>query len=216
MTAKPEIPQHSMISRRKLLAGTAFGGLGVFVAGTSTATAAKPKKKPTTTRPAKASPAGTFSTKQELIVGWTFSAQDTGRRFHNPYVAVWVEDAEGVPVRIVHLEYQQDRGRKWLKDMKRWARADDILIAVGKKSSSDTFTMATRQPGSYSVAWDGLNADGSPVPFGTYDVYVEAAREKGPYQFVKTQVTIGETPFVKPGTPSGELTAIKIELKAKS
>jgi hypothetical protein len=230
MQERQEVPKNSLISRRNVVIGTAFGGLGLFFgrsadAATTTKKSSKKKKAVTTTAKksgttvatiAKASASGTFSSKQEMIVGWTFEAQDTGRRFHNPYVAVWVEDANGGPVRIVHLEYQQGRGRKWLKDMKRWARVDDVLVTAGQTSSSDTFTNATRQPGSYTVVWDGTNASGAPVPFGTYDVYVEAAREKGPYQFVKTQVTIGNADFVKQGTPSGDLTAVTIEMKAKS
>jgi hypothetical protein len=205
-----------------------IGGVVALVVGTpSHAATTKKKRKPTTTKkraatvatttkpPAPASGAS-FSPTQELVVTWTYTVVEAGGRIHNPYVGVWVEDADGVPVRIVHFEYQLDRGRRWLKDMKRWSRVDEIMVALGKQSSADTTTQATRAPGTYAVAWDGKNADGDYVAHGTYTVFVEAAREKGPYQYVKTAVTIGSEPFSKKGEPEGDLTAIKIDLKSKA
>jgi hypothetical protein len=228
------VPTNSLISRRRLLRSSALGGIGLLFSGAISATTAdaatsKPKKRrPTTTKrklgsaatttvakTQRTDAAGFFSSKHELKVTWTIAPSEGGR-YHNPYVGVWVEDSAGTPVRIVHFEYQQGKGRKWLKDMKRWSQADETLVARGKESTADTSTQATRQPGTYSVAWDGLDADGKPVPFGTYDLFVEAAREKGPYQFVKTAITISEAPFSKSGTPDGDIAMVKIELRTKA
>jgi hypothetical protein len=208
-----------------------FGGGSLFAGQAHAASTTKRRRKPSTTKrktkaagtqtsapttvKATGDSPGTFSSAQELIVTWTYTAVDGGGRIHNPYVAVWVEDADGIPIRIVHFEYQLERGRKWLKDMKRWYRVDEIMVALGKQSTADTTTQPTRLPGTYSVAWDGKNADGDLVPHGTYTVFVEAAREKGPYQYVKTAITLGGTPVSKKGEPTGDLTAIAIELKAK-
>ncbi len=225
------VPAHSLISRRRVLGGGALAGLAILVGGAGGASAVTKKrttttKKKTTTRPVTTkavtattaatavSPAGTFASTQEVAVTWTYKPTGGGR-IHNPYVAVWVEDSDGVPVRIVHFEYQIGKGRRWINEMKRWARVDEVFVALGKESSADTTTSATRVPGTYSVAWDGKNADGDYVKNGKYSVYVEAAREKGPYQFVKTDVTLDGSAVKVTGTPSGELTAVSVALKAK-
>jgi hypothetical protein len=219
------VPVNSLISRRKALGGGAAAILALL-AGDRVGAGAVTKKKATTTRKKTASKAtttiaakavdGAFDPSLELVVTWTYEVTDGGRRIHNPYVGVWVEDSAGVPVRIVHFEYQQGKGRKWLKDMKRWSKADAELVAKGHQSTADTMTNATRSPGTYSVAWDGKDATGKLVPLGTYSLFVEAAREKGPYQFVKTDLTIGTKPVAKDGVPEGDLTAVKLELKVRA
>lgn len=233
-TPRTHIPPNSLISRRRVLGGSAVAGLaglavlvgglgrgGVADAATNRTTTKKKTtaKKVTTTKPATtmakaASADGAFSADHEVVVSWTFSAAGGGR-VHNPYVAVWVEDADGVPVRIVHFEYQLGRGRRWVDELKRWARVDEVFVALGKQSTADTSTSSTRVPGTYAVSWDGKNADGDFVRNGTYSVYVEAAREKGTYQFVKTDVVLNGQPGSVKGTPSGELTAMGVAVKAK-
>jgi hypothetical protein len=162
------IPTNSLISRRRVLGGSAVAGLAVLVGGLGrgglggvadaatkrTTTKKKTVKKATTTKPANtvakaASVAGVFSADQEVVVTWTYSATGGGR-VHNPYVAVWVEDADGVPVRIVHFEYQLGKGRRWIDEMKRWARVDEVFVALGKQSTADTTTSSTRVPGTYA------------------------------------------------------------------
>ncbi len=227
------VPANSLISRRRILGGSAVAGLAVLVGGlgrngaaqaatkkrTTTKKKTTVKKASVTTKPATTvatapSPAGVFSSAQEMAITWTYTAAGGGR-IHNPYVAVWVEDADGVPVRIVHFEYQLGKGTRWINEMKRWARADEVFVALGKQSTADTTTSSTRVPGTYSVAWDGKNADGDYVKNGTYSVYVEAAREKGPYQFVKTDIVLTGDAVSKKGTPVGELTAVSLAVKNK-
>ncbi len=227
------VPTNSLISRRRILGGSAVAGLAVLVGGLSRngqaqavtkRTTTKKKKttvkktavtsKPATTVASAPSAAGSFPSDQEMAITWTYAASGGGR-IHNPYVAVWVEDADGVPVRIVHFEYQLGKGTRWINEMKRWARADEVFVALGKQSSADTTTSSTRVPGTYTVAWDGKNADGDYVKNGTYSVYVEAAREKGPYQFVKTDIVLTGAAVTKKGTPTGELTAIALAVQAK-
>jgi hypothetical protein len=234
MFNKQPIPKNSLITRRKFMKGSALASVVVLFGGTAAVEAAKSKKKlPTTKKKATAKTVTTvatapatkagggvaaaqFSASQEMQIAWTYTAQGGGGRIHNPYVAVWIEDATDIAIRIVHLEYQQGRGNRWLNDLSRWSRADQTLVALGIKSSAQTFTNATRIPGSYAVVWDGKNADGAYVPNGTYTVYVEAAREKGPYQFVKHTVTINGEAFSQTASPSGDLTSVKLDLRAKA
>ena len=225
------VPTNSLVTRRAVLGGGAMAGIALLVGKGNGASAATKKKtttkKTSATRPVTtkaltgtsvataASGSGTFTSTQELVVTWTYAPTGGFGRVHNPYVAVWVEDADGVPVRIVHFEYQIGRGRRWVDEMKRWARVDEVFVTLGKQSSADTTTSATRIPGTYSVAWDGKNADGDYVKDGKYTVYVEAAREKGPYQFVKTDVTVNGSPVTVKGTPNGELTSVSVAVKSK-
>lgn len=114
-------------------------------------------------------------TPDELTVAFEFAATG-GRRFHNPYIAAWIEDANGELVQTLALWFEQSRhGRRWLDDLRRWYPA----------SGGDTSVSgATRTPGSYTLAWDGASAGGSPAPVGNYTVLVEAAREHGPYSLI--------------------------------
>jgi hypothetical protein len=217
-------PATPKINRRHVLVGAVVAGLSFLTGGTADAASRKKKATTTkkkvatatpTTKPVAAVASGpAFSDTQEMLVTWTYTATGGGR-IHNPYVAVWVEDGAGAPVAIVHLEFQLNRGDKWLKDIKRWSRADEALVALGATSSSETTTQGTRLPGTYSTVWNGKNAQGAPVPHGTYTVWVEAAREKGPYQYAKDNIVIGEAPTKTVFKPVDELTAVSVELRTK-
>jgi thiamine biosynthesis lipoprotein ApbE len=92
-------------------------------------------------------------------------------RFRRPYVAVWIEDAGGKPVRT--LTVWGDVGR-WQRELSTWwklAKDDaDLIKAV---------TRATRTPGKYEVVWDGRDDKGKALPQGMYAVKVEVHREHG-------------------------------------
>jgi hypothetical protein len=166
-----------------------------------------------TTAPAKtAAPAGgAFNAANEMAISFSFVADAAaGGRFHNPYVAVWIEDAAGAAVRSISLNYQLGRGDKWLPDLTRWFRTAKPTAAV------ETISSATKVPGAYKLAWDGMNDKKEPVALGDYFVCIEAAREKGPYQIVREQVSVGAAPFAKPLAAKGELQDVSVELRARS
>jgi hypothetical protein len=95
----------------------------------------------------------------------------TARRYRRPYVAVWFEDAAGKTVRTLTV---WGNSRKWLRTMTDWWR-----IGSGDEGLVKAVTRATRGPGKYSLAWDGKDDRGNPVPQGTYTVRVEVHREHG-------------------------------------
>lgn len=109
------------------------------------------------------------------------------RRYQRPYVAVWVEDANGTPVRTLALWYGHPR---WLPDLRRWYaqhwRDPRLLRAVSR---------ASRSPGRYQILWDGIGNDGRYVPSGKYTVLIEAAREHGTYQLMRKEVELRGQPF---------------------
>ena len=94
-----------------------------------------------------------------------------GSRYRRPYVAVWVENADGKPVRSISVWGNQIR---WVPELSGWwkfARDDrEMVNAVCK---------ATRAPGKYEVVWDGKDDKGNGAPQGTYTIKVEVHREHG-------------------------------------
>lgn len=62
------------------------------------------------------------------------------------------------------------------------------------------------------MAWDGTDLDGSPVAQGDYIVYVEAAREHGPYSITSTAIAITDAAFSAPLADEGEIVAASAEM----
>ena len=157
-----------------------------------------------------------FDAKNELVIGFKFVSAGGGDRFHNPYLAVWLEDAAENLIRTLKLEYQQGRGDRWLPDLRRWFYRDQVRITTGGKDVTTTISGPTRVPGSYKVVWDGTDSAKKPVPQGSYFLCIEAAREKGPYQLIREKIDITAKPFVKKIADSGELQGAGVELRARA
>lgn len=118
-------------------------------------------------------------------------------RYLRPYVAIWIEDKDDFPVRTLNLWILKgEKGLRWLSDLKRWHRSDKTRRLAETNDIVPTISSATRNPGKYSVTWDGLDDNKKPLPAGEYTLYIEAAREKGTYQIIKHPFKVGE-PFKK-------------------
>lgn len=94
------------------------------------------------------------------------------RPMRRPYVAIWAEDSKGNCVRTIAL-WTSARNR-WLPDLHAW-------YAANHQSEPESVSRATRPPGRYRLAWDGLDDRGRPVPAGTYRITVETNRQDGDY-----------------------------------
>jgi len=70
-------------------------------------------------------------------------------------VAVWVEDADGFPVRTLVLWLQEGRGARWHRDLTRWYKQDQVRRLVDGTKLIGTVSAATRPPGKYKAVWDG-------------------------------------------------------------
>jgi thiamine biosynthesis lipoprotein len=55
----------------------------------------------------------------------------------------------------------------------------------------DSIAKPTRQPGRYSVSWDGLDDAGQRVGQGRYIVHVEASREHGTHTYQSFEIELG-------------------------
>lgn len=149
----------------------------------------------------------------ELVLDLEINRPSGGGRYRRPYVAAWIEDREGFPVKTLLLWVQRD-GQRWLPDLKRWYRADRLRKLAEETDLVATVSEATRQPGRHSVSWDGRDNTGTPLPPGEYTVCLEAAREHGTYQFDRRTVRLGEKPFRESFDGNAELRSATLEYRA--
>jgi hypothetical protein len=110
-------------------------------------------------------------------------------RYHRPYVAVWVEGQDHLPVRTIAVWSGKPR---YLSDLRAWYHSaqlrgneDDILRTVSS---------ATRSPGRYTLKWDGKDDEGKFVKSGEYTIFLEVAREHGTYQILRQPMDFNGQP----------------------
>lgn len=156
---------------------------------------------------------GPQRTAGELVLELEINRPAGGRGYRRPYVAAWIEDADGFPVKTLVLWVQKD-GQRWLPDLKRWHRADRLRKLAEDTDLVKTVSEATRQPGRHAVTWDGLDNSGVPLPPGEYVVCIEAAREHGTYQFDRRTVTLGGASCREVFDAGTEIAAATLEYRA--
>lgn len=118
-----------------------------------------------------------------VLIDYEIPALDA-ERYRKPYLAVWIEREDGRAVRQLHV--LGDRSR-WLSELPRWWRhygRNDPAGALG-------IARPTRAPGHYTLAWDGRDDRGEPVPAGHYVLRVEAAREHGGHEDIALPFPLG-------------------------
>lgn len=126
----------------------------------------------------------------------------SGGRNRAPYVAVWVENAQGKPVRELALWFDRSgRGQRWLNELRRWYRNDDM---------DPTVTGSTRMSGVYTLSWNCKDDWGNLMPQGDYYVCVEMAREHGPYELFREKVALGPADLRKTYAVGGELKEVTL------
>ncbi|MDB5240331.1 MAG: ApbE family lipoprotein [Spirosoma sp.] len=140
---------------------------------------------------------------QELLISFEL-ARFEGRS-HRPFVAVWIEDETGKPVRQLALWYNKPR---WLRELREWSnlRTDD----------AESVTSATRSPGQYSLVWDGKDDGGQLVKQGKYTVMIEAAREHGSYQLIRQTMDFNGKVKQQPLNGNVEIAAAALDYREKS
>jgi hypothetical protein len=165
-------------------------------------------------RDAQSSAAADWGKHYELLVNYEINAA-SGGRYHRPYVAIWVEDKDGNPIRTISLLMQSGgKGMKYIRDLKRWSRSDQQRRTTDNTDVIPTVSSATRNPGTYSATWDGLDNAKVQAKPGTYTIYIEAAREHGTYQLMKKEVTVGAATFNEKLEGNEEIKAASLEYRA--
>ena len=134
--------------------------------------------------------------------------------YHKPYVAVWLEKADGSVAVNLSVWYdakmRNAEGTKWLKDMRQWWRRTGRELTV----PIDGVTQPTKPAGAHALSFsEGKNPLPKLAP-GQYKLMVEAAREVGGRELVSIPF---EWP-VKQATKlsaegNAELGQIKLDIK---
>jgi hypothetical protein len=145
----------------------------------------------------------------ELLVTIELS-RPPGAQYRRPYVAVWLEDADEIPVRTGLLFMMtKGNGPRWHRDLLRWYRQDYARKMTNDKVDLvETISSASRGPGEYKAVFDGLDDYGKPLKPGKYMLFVEVAREHGTYQIIRQPLELGDKPL--------EATSLKPNVEIKS
>ena len=142
----------------------------------------------------------------ELLVNLEINQPSAGR-YNRPYVAVWLEDASGRSVRTLAIWADSGRGSRWIPDLRRWYASNSALV--------NTVSSATRNPGKYSLVWDGLNDRRAVVDQGEYFVCIEATREHGTYQLIRQPVTVAAKVWVLTAPGNEEIKGASLEFRKR-
>lgn len=133
--------------------------------------------------------------------------------YHKPYVSIWIEAADASAAGTLAVWYdadsREDKGVKWLKDMRQWWRK------AGREMTfpADGISGATRAPGPQKVVFSGAKGALKDLKPGQYNLVVEAAREVGGHEAVRVPFTWGKAG--KPATVKGtaEVGAVTVLVK---
>jgi thiamine biosynthesis lipoprotein len=203
--SRPTLARRDMLAR---LAGVAlsFTGLTAFRRFSANAPAAA-------RTPRLAAPK--WDDRFELAVDLEI-APEQGFRWHRPYVAVWVEDSAGKPVRTLSAWVNTTgRGPRYIHELRRWfSDARDEQDAGGPDLVA-TVSSATRLPGQYTVSWNGRDDRGNAVEQGTYRVFIEAAREHGTYQLMQQELTLAAKPVAMDLPGNEEIGRARVEYRRR-
>jgi thiamine biosynthesis lipoprotein ApbE len=166
----------------------------------------------------KAQPRAPWGDDFEMVVNFEVNRPDADAgRYRRPYVAIWVEDKDGFPVRNLLLWVSQGGSGpfQWLPDLKRWYRSDQARKLVDRTDMVLTMSRPTRPPGKYSVAWDGKDDHGKPVDPGEYTLFIDAAREHGTYGNIRKPLTLASEPFAEELQGNVEIKSASVEYRRK-
>lgn len=150
----------------------------------------------------------------ELLINFELSAPTQGF-YRRPYVAVWIEDKEGSPVRTLELWYQQGRGVRWLRHLSAWLRGEQLRKLADGGDLTTTASSPTRQPGKYSVAWDGKDDMKKLASQGEYFIAIEVAQEHGPYELLRKGFPLTNKPLKADLGGNPQIKSASIELRKK-
>jgi len=99
--------------------------------------------------------------------------------YHKPYVAMWVEAADGGKITNLAVWYdtkhKDNEGTKWLKDVRQWWRRTGRELTL----PADGLSSPTRAPGNHQLKFDSAAKPLNELTPGSYQLVIEAAREVG-------------------------------------
>ena len=138
--------------------------------------------------------------------------------YHKPYVSIWIENpADATAAGTLAVWYDagshEDKGVKWLKDMRQWWRKAGRAMSF----PADGISGATRAPGPQKLVFSGAKGALKDLQPGQYNLVVEAAREVGGQEAVRVPFVWGQGGG-KPGKPvtvkgTAEIGAVTVAVK---
>lgn len=129
-----------------------------------------------------------WDAKHELAI--TFEFNKIEGNTHRPFAAIWVENEKKESVRNLALWYNKT---KWIPDLKNWYRINGDSFKANKDNFSSV-TGATRNPGKYTIKWDGKDDKGKYVPQGKYTIMIETSKEHGTDEIIRQQIEFKKAP----------------------
>jgi len=117
--------------------------------------------------------------KFELAINFEFNRIEGNS--HRPFAAIWVENEAKTSVRNLALWYNKT---KWIPDLKNWYRINGSKFTADKTPYASV-TGATRNPGKYTIKWDGKDDKGNFVPQGKYTIMIETSKEHGTDEIIR-------------------------------
>ncbi|MCA9264741.1 MAG: DUF2271 domain-containing protein, partial [Planctomycetales bacterium] len=155
-------------------------------------------------------------TGHEMVVDFEIRRSEDDRRYRRPYVAVWVEDKDGYPVKTLSLFLMtNDPGPRWHRDLRRWYSDEQVRNLAEGSDLIATVSKPTRNPGKYSVNWDGRDNAGKLIAPGEYTLLIEAAREHGTYQLMKHKFQFGGKSFEETLKGNVEIGSAKVKYEQR-
>lgn len=140
--------------------------------------------------------------------------ENAGRGYRRPYVAAWLIDKDGFPVRTLALWVQKTPpGPRWIPDLRQWNRDDKLRQLVDETNLVDAISGPTKSSGKYKVLWDGKDYLGEPLKEGKYTLQIEAAREHGTYQIIRESVELTSKPFERTLEGNVEIKSVAVNFK---
>jgi len=138
-------------------------------------------------------PAGQPESELTVTVELAQIQGQAGARVERPYLAIWIEDKDKIPVRTLTVLYRPNEAR-FLADLRAWYRGDRLRAMAEGTEIIGSVSSATRSPGRYTFKWDMKDQQGKPVRPGAYTVLIEAAREHGTYQIMRQSMDFSGAP----------------------
>jgi len=201
----PDIEANTNIGRRDLIARLAAVALS-FTGLTAFSRLSAAERGPIAAR---------WDDRFELAVDLEIAPQQ-GSRWHRPYVAVWVEDASGKPVRTLSAWVNTEgRGPRYFRELRRWFSMERDQQDAGGPDLVATVSSATRPSGHYTVTWNGRDDRGNVVEQGTYRLIIEAAREHGTYQLMQQDLTLTSKPVTADLPGNEEIGRAHVEFRRR-
>lgn len=138
-----------------------------------------------------------WDAKYELAINFQFNRIEGNS--HRPFAAIWVENEKKEAVRNLALWYNKT---KWIPDLRNWYRINGERFKANKDNYASA-TGATRNPGKYTIKWDGKDDKGAFVPQGKYTIILETSKEAGTDEIIRQQMEFKKT--AKKATNAGNV-----------